>query len=84
MSALFALQCVKNPQLRKLKYSQFISDPSGKVAKKKLEEESKIRKFDKYTNDIQLTEGLTVDHQLHLADALNDDYFKRVEMDLKL
>jgi len=31
MNALFALQCTQNPKLRLLKYSQFVSDPSGKA-----------------------------------------------------
>jgi hypothetical protein len=36
MNALFALQCTQNPKLRLLKYSQFVSDPSGKAEQRKL------------------------------------------------
>ena len=62
MNALFALQCVQNPKLRLLKYSQFVSDPTGKIAQRKLDEEMGQKRFDAYTNAIQLTEGVTMNH----------------------
>ena len=53
----------------------------GKMAKRKELDDSKLKNFDDYTNQIQLTEGLKVDHQRTLANALGNDYFEKAEID---
>ena len=52
MGALFQLQAKNDNSLRYLKYSDFASDPLGRIAKQRAEELAKIKQFDNYTKAI--------------------------------
>jgi hypothetical protein len=52
MNALFALQCIQDPELKLLKYSEFAHDPLGRHARAMAIELAKLKRFDDYTNAI--------------------------------